>query len=95
MPLLRQSMNIGRKTDQEFLQNPQVHGISFKKRAPRAIKEIKKFAELSMVSRLPNNSVTSKFLRVSLNLSSWALPITKRSLTCLSLSVIGNPRRPS
>ena len=45
-------MNIGRKTDQEFsLQLQQVHGVAFKKRAPRAIKEIKKFAELSMVSR--------------------------------------------
>jgi len=28
-----------------------VHGVSFKKRAPRAIKEIKKFAELSMGTR--------------------------------------------
>jgi hypothetical protein len=27
----------------------QLHGVTFKKRAPRAIKEIKKFAEKSMV----------------------------------------------
>jgi large subunit ribosomal protein L31e len=43
-------MNIGRKTDQDFAIQ-QVHGVSFKKRAPRAIKEIKKFAELSMVGK--------------------------------------------
>ena len=28
----------------------QVHGVQFKKRAPRAIKEIRKFAEKAMVS---------------------------------------------
>jgi large subunit ribosomal protein L31e len=28
----------------------QVHGVSFKKRAPRAIKEIRGFAEKAMVS---------------------------------------------
>jgi large subunit ribosomal protein L31e len=28
----------------------QVHGVAFKKRAPRAIKEIKFFAEKAMVS---------------------------------------------
>lgn len=39
--------HFGRKTDLEQLQ--QVHGVSFKKRAPRAIKEIKKFAEKAMV----------------------------------------------
>jgi large subunit ribosomal protein L31e len=31
----------------------QVHGVQFKKRAPRAIKEIRKFAEKAMVSTRP------------------------------------------
>ena len=45
--------HLGRKTDQRCFCDAQVHGVSFKKRAPRAIKEIKKFAELSMVSGPP------------------------------------------
>ena len=39
---------IGRKTDENVIKK--VHGVSFKKRAPRAIKEIKDFAEKAMVS---------------------------------------------
>ena len=43
---------IGRKTEEEHKANTwgqQVHGVSFKKRAPRAIKEIRGFAEKAMV----------------------------------------------
>ena len=31
-----------------FTNTPQLHGVSFKKRAPKAVKEIKKFAKLHM-----------------------------------------------
>jgi large subunit ribosomal protein L31e len=37
----------------------QVHGVSFKKRAPRAIKEIRKFATLSMVRSASNRLLTT------------------------------------
>ncbi|KAH0556843.1 hypothetical protein GP486_005369 [Trichoglossum hirsutum] len=35
-------------TDQELTRSNQIHGVSFKKRAPRAIKEIRRFAEKEM-----------------------------------------------
>ncbi len=34
---------------QAELTTRQLHGVTFKKRAPRAVKEIKKFAQLAMV----------------------------------------------
>lgn len=42
-----ETVGIGRKTDSNVI--IKVHGVSFKKRAPRAIKEIKSFAEKAMV----------------------------------------------
>lgn len=42
-----EAAGIGRKTDENVI--IKVHGVSFKKRAPRAIKEIKDFAEKAMV----------------------------------------------
>lgn len=50
--------SIGRKTETRVESNQysrqQVHGVSFKKRAPRAIKEIRAFAENAMVSEKKN-----------------------------------------
>ena len=45
VPLGPKFVGIGRKTDSKW----QVHGVTFKKRAPRAIKAIKEFAEKAMV----------------------------------------------
>lgn len=63
----------------------QVHGVSFKKRAPRAIKEIKKFAELSMVSQwFPINQMRN-FPRMHLHFRRMTIPqLPKYPLSTLS-----------
>jgi large subunit ribosomal protein L31e len=46
---VRRIEGMGMLQEQETNQIVQLHGVTFKKRAPRAIKEIKKFATKSMV----------------------------------------------
>ncbi|KFA62092.1 hypothetical protein S40285_06781 [Stachybotrys chlorohalonatus IBT 40285] len=57
-----------------------LHGVSFKKRAPRAIKEIKAFATQAMV-RLPQKSNT----RISADTKTWGMLTSHQGTTDVRL----------
>eukprot|EP00049_Salpingoeca_infusionum_P016916 m.351167 g.351167 ORF g.351167 m.351167 type:complete len:123 (+) comp16185_c0_seq1:51-419(+) len=61
----KEKKEIGEETTQEFTINlhKRIHGFGFKKRAPRAVKEIKKFASKAMnTSDVRLDSTLNKFV---------------------------------